>query len=132
MWKQATQLHQWSIQIDFDSFGGIGVVGVGQGNQKLHMNDSLVLRWKLSSHPPCKRILVILGWADPKPDTKAPKRDVMVEAEAKHKLFVGIQHPKERKIRRAHLKGHLFGYGGILWSRAHNFCALVWRFAIFK
>jgi hypothetical protein len=24
-----------------------------------------------------------------------------------------------------HLKGHLFGYGGILWSRAHNFCALV-------
>jgi hypothetical protein len=24
-----------------------------------------------------------------------------------------------------HLKGHLFGYGGILWSRAQNFCALV-------
>jgi hypothetical protein len=24
-----------------------------------------------------------------------------------------------------HLKGHLFGYGVILWSRAQNFCALV-------
>jgi hypothetical protein len=36
-----------------------------------------------------------------------------------------IKPPSDDIVFSTHLKGHLFGYGGILWSRAHNFCALV-------